>query len=653
MLPFLLLGALLLSPDQPIAPQTLGAFGAEIETLHTAANASRIAVAYAGAGQCRVVFPGAEGTLAFGPVVEGRCLALTATRDGFLLAYANAALHVVHVDNAGTLGIDRNLGDVTATPGLAALRSRALLFTPQELVVLNAEGRLVRRGIRVTEAELVDVPLVAANDESFLLAWQEGERVLARLASQEGTLLSEPVVVAERGGLQSIASDGRDFLVTWRSDLGLEGRIVSVTGRTASPPFRIAFPYVDRSSAAWIGGEYVVAYARAGGGVFRVPVSATGVAGNAATIDADIRANAVDVTSSAAGRLISWVEMGHCSGGRVARGSFNGGPARLLSFGDPLRHSPAAAAVNETFATAWIQLRNTNAVWLRLGQRTIHLSSEDVAPLTPAVVPLGDRVLVAWTANTANCSFVRRAAIVDGAGQVVKTLTIGEGSVPYTAATTNGTEFVVAWPRTNGLMAETLAARVSATGELLDAEPRVVVSERIPRFSGLAHIGLAVVWTGTEYLVVWQRRFERNDVQVQRLSSTLDVIGTTATVATGMEPRAAAGPAGTLIAWRESAGVTRALLLAHSGAVLISELFIAADTPPVVAAWGSEFVVAAGRSVVRVTPQGVVIPVTELPPGASDVAVAASGARIHIGYRLDREVYIRSAAYPRTRSVRR
>lgn len=654
MLPFLVLASLVFSPDQPVAPATPGPAGAYVLCTDAATSASRNAVAYEAEGRIHVSFV-SEGAVEAVTAFDGKLVDITGTRDGFLVAFqTNELLQVVKIRDDGTTRSPRVLGAAVDAGVMASIDSRTLLVTDDadEVILLDSEGRVVRRSIRLGDGDIED-PAMAANSEGFLVAWREGEAVKARAIDASGPFVSDSWIVAERGQWPAVASDGREFLVAWQSSriTGIEGRITTLDGRIATEPFIVTLGTYTSVSTSWDGASYAVVYPwdHEGGDhfrgvtdVYRVNVSPSGAASAPVRIADTGR---LQSQPAIAGSVVTWIESLACATGNRVVATVGGGAPALVSIGLPVRHAPVAAPVGRTFATGWLERTDVQRVRARVGDRVLDLSSERASIAAPAIASSGQHVIVSWVENefVANIGCIpwRKGVILDERGKIVSRLANSEGASQSVAAS-NGSEFVVAWVRAAIRETHISAGRIGAAGERFDLGPRALVRDQ----RQLAD--LSFVWTGSEYLAVWYR-WDR-EILVQRFSATLDPIGDMQLVANGTKPKAAAGPESTLIAYRDDTEL-RGLILTHTGAAIARPLIAENLDPDAVAAWGNDFLVAAGGYVFRISATGEVTQLTTLPDG-DGVAMASNGSRVHIAYEHDGEVFIRSGGVPRSRAVR-
>lgn len=645
----LVLATLLVSPPQPVAPITPAAAGVNASNVAAAANRLRLAVAYDESGTTHVAFVTREGAEEV-TVTRGWLSDMTAVPDGFLLALQHPdriALQLMKIGNDGSASEVRSLG-LETNGVLAAMRARAMLFTEtNELVLLDTDGNVVRRDIQVAR-EPMFLPAIAAGRSSFLLAWSERDTVNARLVDVNGNFLTDVITIGD-GARAEVASDGRDFLVTWVADDGIRGRVITGSGEMPSPAFSIAPANPQDLSVTWDGARYVLTYTA--GNVHRVDL---GPGGATRAIEMGGRlAENIHIVSSSLGTAVAWVDRLGCAlGGSRVMASIDDAAPVLVSIGPPRRVAPAAAAFGNTFATAWLEVTDVIRIHVRIGDRVIDLSSGYASGLAPVLAAAGDRLFVSWveTPLSNGCIPVRYAAVLDGNGELVRKFVIPKAISFWAAAASNGSEFVLLWSHFSHDVTDVSAVRVSREGELLDAPPRLIVRERVGRFSASSQRHLSLVWTGSEYLAVWER-YGGRQIQLQRISPVLDPIGGVQTVGSGSEPRAAANAKATLIVYRDGTAV-RARLVSHAGAVVPLDV-VPRDGAVAVSAWGAEFVVLAGREVVRVTNAAAVVPMATLEDAVEGGrAVAASGGRVYLVYASDGGLVSRTAAAPRTRAVR-
>jgi hypothetical protein len=123
------------------------------------------------------------------------------------------------------------------------------------------------------------LPRMAWNGEEWLVVWEQeialpfgppgayrGNIYAQRFSSALAVIDTQPIAIAVSGDSESdplVASDGRDFLVTWTHVSvvsGIEARRVSADG-TTSPVVMAAQEPAGVESIAWDGARYAIAYA--------------------------------------------------------------------------------------------------------------------------------------------------------------------------------------------------------------------------------------------------------------------------------------------------------------------------------------------------------------------------------------------------------
>jgi hypothetical protein len=653
-LSLVLLAALVVSPDQPVAPADFGPVPSGVYAV--AAAPSQLAVAHGSRDGDTISFVSDESSAAVA-VVPGSLRGFQALDDGFLLTYytPDSRFVVAKLYLDGTLGAPRDLEPLQL---LASNGDRVLALTELgEVIVLDGEGSIVARAGRHMEFFAASEVSAAAGDENFLLVWTENDHVYARPVSFEGAFSGARQLIAEDGERPQVATDGRRFLVTWNRTLIYEGRRVSSDGVPVSETFKIADGWPSQFSALeWDGTKYIFLFDHPDAELHRVDITRSGVPGEPRLqagqggYRAEIRPH---IASSAAGTVIAWTQALVCGVAATGYMSVNDGPALLVTRNLPGRGAPVTAPLGTGFATAWLEQTDALRARMRVGDgEVLDLSTEYAINRSLLIATAGDRVLVSWGEYDIDggCAAVeeRHFAVVDARGMIV-----GRGSFrvswPSITLASNGSEFVFLWTENHRSGADDLlemyALRVSRDGRILDAQPKRVTSQLVSRRDAGYWQAPTLTWTGQEYLAVWQQGTATNVLRMQRLSPLLDPIESTQTL-TGSQPSIASGPHQTLLVFAPGRG-----LLLPSMQEIVFDSSAGPNTRPLVAAWGTEFVVVVGANVYRVLPDGTVLPMTTL-PSPEATAIATNGSRVQIVYEKGIEVLVRTVSVPRARAVR-
>lgn len=594
--------------------------------------------------------------------------------DGFLITYHppnDSRLFVAKLWLDGSFSEGRPIEPMTL---LASRGNRVLAVTElSEVVVLDGEGNLVGRAGKFQEFVSFRDAMAAASDENFLLVWSETEGVYARAVSFDGAFLSERNLIAAEAQSPDVASDGRRFLVTWLRFPRYEGRRVSSEGVPSSEPFTIAdggWPG-QRTTLGWDGSKYIFLFDHPDADLHRVDITRSGVPGEPrlqAGRPGNLAEHSPHIASSAAGTVIGWTESLVC--GVAATGYFtvNDGPPLLIARELPGRSLPVTAALGTGFATAWLEQTDALRARVRVGEEVFDLSTEYAIVRMPVIASAGDRVLVSWVEYDIDegCQAIeeRHFAVIDARSGIVRRGSFRVAAF-HVAAASNGSEFVMIWStsRRAGVddLLEMHALRISRDGQILDPTPKVIASQIVGRRDPVLWNYLSMTWTGEEYLAVWQHGDYTNQLRMQRISRNLDPIESLRTLR-GALPSIATSSVQTLVVFTptrfNAEGEVRGLLLPSMQEIVIAT-GVAPQTLPLVTAWGSEFVVAAGPGVYRVTADGSVQELTTLPLDeptifgpARDVAIAANGSRVNLVYEKGSEVFVRTIGVTRRRSVR-
>jgi hypothetical protein len=163
----------------------------------------------------------------------------------------------------------RPLGIATADGAIRAIWSEDLdddeegLFTRGFASDGSAtdEPRLIARG-RSFAAD------IAAGDAGFAIAWSSGG-VFTTLLDRNGTPIGDRVTIDAAGSFPAIASDGRDFLVTWDAPMPpfeaqrfrrILSQIVRAGGSLAGIPVELSKEPGEQPRATWTGSRYLVVW---------------------------------------------------------------------------------------------------------------------------------------------------------------------------------------------------------------------------------------------------------------------------------------------------------------------------------------------------------------------------------------------------------
>jgi hypothetical protein len=343
-------------------------------------------------------------------------------------------------------------------------------------------------------------PAVAFNGTNYLVAWStRNADIVAARVKPDGTVLDVGGIVigatADSEINPAIASNGTDWLVAYSiqnaslQSLGTSTMRVSSAG-VLLDPYPIPVTLGSKPAVAYGGGNYLVVTEKSGS---LLPIS---------------------------GRLVS------PGGGTV-------GSVIQISVKQHGEQTPGVAFNGTDFYVAWSEITASKVFGTRVsaaGAVATAGGTELADPETArrvSVANVGTGFLVAWgSTSTGPYWWSVRAVPVDSAGTKGTEIGVGAGAAaasysgwdPLVSATSNGSDYVVAWNDAD--YTKTWAARVSASGTLLDS-PAIALP------NGAADEGyVAVTGNGSSYFAVWgDTRNDSNDTESdiygQALSSTL------------------------------------------------------------------------------------------------------------------------------------
>lgn len=683
---FLLL-AILLTPEQPVAPQ----FGPSPEYAFNwtlATNGENYLLGWSAQYRTHFVAIDDRGV----PRRDAQIASAYADVDSValghdyvLLQQSENATELLTIDS-DTLAVKERCD--TRFKG----KSGVLATDGESLLYANATGFAQRVGLDAAPIDFAHGNTgalgAAGAQRAYLLVWLDNGRLVRSVidngvASAPATLVTiDPVQLAF--GRRSVASNGSDFLVAWRSLTAVNVAHVTRDGAIAGEPVTIGtFDYTGSPQLSWNGREYVVvletrAYATPPESEIvaihldshGTPVGAT----QTLATGTPLHYNAV-VASSPHGTFAAWGEFAACfqagHGGIVGRTVEPLGELAMLTRGESALETPAAAATASSTLVAWIDrgsLRKVRAMLTGPRGGVIEIPTTSYAQDSPAIGSNGSSFLLVF-AETASgdCATSLSAVAIDGEGHAGPVWKLADDAQPRTrmAIAWNGSEYAVVWER--GSVAELLGIRVAADGHPLDREPSALtLPYPNPIYTNYGTDFPSIVWTGSEYLATWT--FIRSsyiplypdpppilELHARRFDRNLAVIGAENTIANPAYGSTTAwnGSEG-LVLW-QSRGTVRASRIAADGSVKsTSDLFSGLQymPPSLSLVWsGSDWIATFGRHLLRIDADGTLRSDDDL--GATVSASAVAGSTV-IYQRDDvpvTRVYVRTFAPQRRRAA--
>jgi hypothetical protein len=595
----------------------------------------------------------------------------------------------VSVIDAGTLNIKRTLptpftsgNSVLATDGSTAL----LANDGGSARLLDADGDAIAPDLAFASGATGPIGVAAAHDV-YLVVWVEKGRLMRSAIRNDGRTMSAAATLitidSDRFaiGRRSIASDGENFLVSWRSGTAVHAMLVSRDGAVLREPATIGFwEYTDAPQVAWNGRQFVVAIEtrdlEGAADIIAVRVNAQGEpAGEPQSVaDGPQLQYRPDVATTTRSVLAVWGEFANCYeagfGGIMARTIEPLGAIVNASRGVGVREAPAAADAGDITLVTWVErgaLRHLRAALLP-SQTQIEIPATSYAQETPAAGTNGDSFLVVWPELQSDCTTSLSAAIVDREGHVASVRTLANDAHPKTrpAIAWNGSEYVVVWER--AVEAQLVALRIAADGTPIDSLPIALTASYPNPPYYTHHTGFpAIVWTGSEYLASWT--YSRTsyipfypdpppilEVRVRRFSRDVAPIDVESVIAT---------PAyGSTLGWNGSEGL--AVWQGSGSGIHASRIdadgrasapnFLGPNptwTPSSLSiAWtGHDWVATAGPRLMRIGANGSLQSFTDLGTTVSASAVTPTILAYDRSENAAAQIYTRRVSQPRRRAV--
>lgn len=423
---------------------------------------------------------------------------------------------------------------------------------------------------------------VAFNGKAYLVVWTDlANRVnCARVSAAGDVLDSKPVVVTENTAFgPAVSSDGRDFLLVW-SELvdgvqSLSAARVGADGTVIDPGgVSLGAEGLDGTDAeiGFDGAGFMVAFTKAAAsvGVWGLRVGPDGTAvGTAFPISGPLgdKGQSPEIAFAAPwdSYLVVW-QAGNAVYGRRVRsdGAVLGTSESMLSPGAKAWWPRVAfGTASSGWTVTWagdpdLYSVRVDAQGAVVGAPQVKVSAGDVG--MPAVASNGSECLVVWYELNGSWDIFGKRISVDGnvldSQPRLVSMTNNRQRTPAVAF--DGTNHLVLWADDrNGT--ELRAARVGATGEVLDKVPIEVTSTPEPESAP------DVAFNGTDYLAVWTRSAPPSaEIRAARISTAgvvKDPSGILISASSNQgSPTVAALGSGFLVAWVGQAGESSDIL---------------------------------------------------------------------------------------------
>lgn len=613
-----------------------------------------------------------------------------AVQRDYLVAVGSSLLVV----DADTLAVVRTHetpfigGTALATDGETALLANAGGVAR----IVDADGDALVPDFRFTGEAATPAVGAAGAHGRYLVVWvenhrQDDARLVRAVIGDDGQTVSAAETLATLDpnhtvsfGRRSVASNGQNFLVSWRSNTTIYAALVSPYGEVLTPPVTIAnWEYTDAPQVIWNGREFVVvleARDNTEADIIALRLDALGKPiGNATTVAAGpALQHRAAVATTGRSTLAVWGEFASCwvagYGGLKARTIEPLGPIATISRGEGARELPAAADAGGKTLVAWVErgaLRGVRAALLPSGME-IDLGASSYAQNAPAVGTNGDSYLVVWPELNDGCATSLSAVVVDRNGHagLVRRLAMNANVETRPAIAWNGSEYVVVWENRGPV--QLVAMRVAADGTPMDVNPAPLTESYVDMVYYTHHTGFpSIVWTGEEYLAVWT--FSRTsyiplypdpppilEIRARRFTRGLIPLGVETVLATQAY--------GSTLGWNgregmalwQSHGGVRATRIDKNGNALATHLLgpNTNPTPPSLSiAWtGYSWVAADGAQLLHLRSDGSLQSRTDLGASVTASTTTPTLAAYQRTEGTTTQVYTRKLAQPRRRAVR-
>lgn len=691
LLPLLFVAAWTILADTPIAPPRFGSSPHYPLAWQLATNGEEYLLAWSTETRTHLAALNERGEVVgdAGFDSEARVADAIAVQRDYLVVLGQSLLAV----DADTLAVTRThtipfSNSVLATDGATALLANGGGYAR----IVDADGDPVGPDFRFTEFGTGALGAAGA-DGSYLLVWLEQRQDDARLVravirdNGESVSAVETLVTVDPDwgaafGRRSVAWNGRNFLMSWRSRSVVYAALVSPYGELLASPVTIAnWDYTDAPQVTWNGREFVVVLeARdptAEADIIALRIDALGrPIGNVMSVAAGPQAQYhAAVATTGRSTLTVWGEFAKCYaagyGGLRGRTIEPLGPVATVSRGEGAREVPAAADAGGTTLVAWVErgaLRGVRAALLPSGTE-VDLGAASYSQDSPGVGTNGDSWLVAWPELHDDCTTSVSAVVVDRNGQAgpVRMLALNANPGTRPAIAWNGSEYVVVWEATGQI--QLVGLRVAADGTPIDPYPVALSQSYVDMIYYTHRTGFpSIVWMGQEYLLVWT--FSRTsyiplypdpppilEIRARRFDRSLFALGVENVLATQAYGSSLAWNGSEALALWQSSGGTLAARIAADGSVLATHVLgpNTDPTPPSLSlAWtGHGWIAADGAQLLHLRADGSLQSRTDL--GAS--VRASTVTPTLVAYQRDEgaatQVFTRQLARPRRRAVGR
>jgi hypothetical protein len=265
LLPLLLVSASLAAADAPIAPPRFGTSPEYPFSWQLATNGEEYLLAWSSGAHAHLAALNDRGEVIHDAAFDSTAgvVDAIAVRRDYLVVLGTS---IVTID-ADTLAVTRahatpfsSANSTLATDGETALLANGSGYAR----ILDADGDAIASDVAFAAGSTGAIGAAAARGV-YLVVWVENDRLVRGVIGSGGARLSAAATLVtidpERFafGRRSVASNGRNLLVSWRSGTAVNVALVSPNGELLAAPVTIAdHDYTDAPQVAWNGREFVV-----------------------------------------------------------------------------------------------------------------------------------------------------------------------------------------------------------------------------------------------------------------------------------------------------------------------------------------------------------------------------------------------------------
>jgi len=550
MLLLLLLAGGLRAVETPISPETIGPTSAGAYYPNVVALGDGFLAVWTEGSGCapklvrgmRLDRDGHARDVSFG-IVPGHqqitVIGVESDGDDAFVLWKAADLAGTHLSRVGADGTVAGLAD-SLEAGVVAMRisnGKILLLSAQQYVgdpltvtLLDRDGTLIRRGVKVADATSVREMDVVATRTGFVLAWTSSDGVRAtRFSTADVAANRVPITPVVRltttayPAALRMASDGVRTMAFWNDVPTHELRAVALLpdGTPAGAPVLLGlFPSLVSPSVTAVSNGYLLIFLEQVNSQYTTVSIGVSFDGTLESVHRTPAITRKAVTAHNGDRSVAvWDDLGSfvtshsglevlvapiASDGSIGSGS-------IISLSPAVQHMRKLVPFRGGTAALWTEsVPNDRLVAGRIGPSGVpidgsgfRLRESNYDQTHSALATDGELLFVVWTEGLPDKANALYGAIVTpGAPPIVRQLASDAAPDAETAVVWNGQSFTIVYQRDPHQPPELLALRVDRSGNALDPQPIVLTP-------GRGTVGSPYIsWNGSEYLLVWQRLYD-------------------------------------------------------------------------------------------------------------------------------------------------